>query len=132
MTRTFSLRRLLFGMTALCVVAGLAVNFPLHALVAAAVIGWLAPTLLVVQIGLLFSKRRWATIVWGLLGALAGTCLTPAVMAPARPSWWDQYVSCYLLFAIPPACGALCVVIGAVLDDRFRQSADSSAAKREP
>ena len=140
MAWTFSLRRLLLGMTVLCVVTGLAVNFPQQALIVAAVAGLLAPTLIVLQVGLLLSRRRWSTmfagrrwstIVWGLLGALAGICLTPTKLTNPQ-SWFEQYLSCYLLFAIPPACGAFLLVMGLALDDRLQQPAGSSAPKREP
>jgi hypothetical protein len=105
MPRTFSLRRLMLVVTLVCVAVGVAVQFPDFAIATTAVMGYLAPTLFVLNITARHSRQRQAALFLGAIGAVAGyVFFTPAIMrmGPAKP-WWAEYFSSYLFIAIPPA-----------------------------
>jgi hypothetical protein len=72
MSRTFSLARLMIGVTVLCIVCGLAVSFPQLLLLC-------TPTV-IVCLGLVsFSHRRAVVLVVALTGAFAILPISPAI-----------------------------------------------------
>src|SRR5437762_3176804 len=68
MPRTFSLARLLLGITAFCLLCGLFANFPNEALIAVLPI----PTLIVYYALLRYSRRPLLMTIAALTGALLG------------------------------------------------------------
>ncbi len=109
MPRTFSLGQLMLVFTLVCVAAGVAVRFPDFAISTIAAIGYLAPTIFVLNITARHSQQRQAALFFGAIGAVAGyVFFAPAIMrmGPPKP-WWAEYFSSYLFIVIPPAIGAL-------------------------
>lgn len=91
MSRTFSLWRLLVGVTVLCVVCALAVNFPQAILMAALILPYLVVPLVCAWLIGMFSRRRRLTFAISLFGGLNG--LLVALTADRRfgVSSWDSY-----------------------------------------
>jgi hypothetical protein len=123
---TFSLRRLMIGITILCVVAGLAVSFPWYVLAAAFAFAFLLPA---AGISFLMSKFSWRptlTFAAGLNGAIIATLgLGPVVFETTGPvnrpftetaSFLAFYKDLYLGFA---GCAALGAVVAAAIALRF-------------
>lgn len=110
MTRTFSLRLLLLAVTAVCVGLGIVINFPNLAFGFGWRLGFSAPAIIVCLLLSRVSSRSRTTIVCGLLGALiAGFIFMPVITRNSRgpETYWEFFVTYYLILAIPPAVGAL-------------------------
>jgi hypothetical protein len=114
MPRTFSLARLLLGITMFCAVCGVAVNYPEAALACAYAGGYFGPTIIVWLLLIRFSDHPVLLSVNCLVGVFVGFLFAPSIMWPS--SWWDMFV----FEAIPPALGAL-LLGGAALADEFVQ-----------
>ena len=106
MTRTFSLRRLLFGMTVLCVVTGLAAKTPVEALRFAPVAICFVPALVVLVLVSLDSPRPCTTFLVGAFGAaiVFGFLLAEMGFPGPRDSSWR---SLEISIGITTAIGAL-------------------------
>lgn len=107
---TFSLRRLLVGVTILCALLALVANFPAIAFAVVLAIPFVLPTI-VVCAGLpwLSSRPIW-TFVFTVAGAIMGWVLRPMVywnFGSNVPDWWTMYSLDLQTHAWPPAVGAL-------------------------
>ena len=106
MSRTFSLGRLMVGVTVFCVLCGLAVNFPEVAMGCAGLGLFCAPTVIVCGVLGKYSIRPSSLWTLSLLGAFVGLLLVPGFGLTWRSGWQD-YVQFFLRVQIPPALGAL-------------------------
>ena len=109
MPRTFSLGRLMLGITLSCIVCGWAVNYPEEALHWLGMVTLIAPTIVVGLALLPFSHRPLETMMAAFCGGvLAGgiTCLYVAYLILPFTSAWQSW-QIYCLFAVPQALGAL-------------------------
>ena len=122
MSRTFSLARLLLGITAFCLLCGLAVNFPEAARACAFIISLLAPTVVVALVLGGFARSRGpfnGTVAFGgMIGAFA---MALFMGGPPGPWWLD-----YLVFVAHSGGGALILGIAALLDERIAAHRDRS------
>jgi hypothetical protein len=115
MSRTFSLGRLMLGVTAFCVLCGLVANYPQQALQCAWIGGLVAPSIVVWFVLVQFSRQRVLLAAVAGLSALAGLFFAPADMGVGpKLSVWQEF----LTSAVPAAIGAL-LLGGAVLADEF-------------
>ena len=109
MSQTFTLRRLMMGVTLLCVLLALGVNFPVVSLVVALVIGHFIPTIVVCAVLPWFSSRRVLTLNVALVGAIVGFLVAPAmhVHSAGLPDVWDMVSLMLASKALPAAAGAI-------------------------
>jgi hypothetical protein len=84
---SFSLRRLMVGVTVLCVLCALIANFPEAAIALALTIPFLVPTVVVCAGLPLLSSRPFSVFVATMIGAFVGRLLTP----PAIAEWSNLY-----------------------------------------
>lgn len=111
MPRTFSLKRLLLGITFFGVLFGLIANLPESAFYVAWYLGFFLPAMILSVLLPIASARRRLTAVMGLIGGIVGSYAMPAVImavasSGSRPTnLWDYYVGYYLIATIPPALG---------------------------
>jgi MFS family permease len=112
MPRTFSLARLLLFITLLCLLCGLAVNFP------AFVIAWFlfglcfAPTIMAWLMLNRFARSPSNVFSLSCVGALVGyAVLAPAIMRAWHydPFWLGTFFAYYTVFSFSPAISALLV-----------------------
>jgi hypothetical protein len=103
MPRTFSLFRLMLGITAFCLLCGLAVNFPELALNCAALLVMCLPSGLIYLVMCIYSRDRLALLGASVVGAVVG------LLAAVGP------ISAFVL----PALGTT-LVGGSLLLDEFR------------
>lgn len=90
----YSLRRLLFNLTALCVVCATVAAFPQAALSITLLLLLYAPTLIVMAVACALSPHWMRTLVVVSAGAFAGWLLTPRMLVSwgAPPSFWDLFL----------------------------------------
>jgi len=131
MSRTFSLRSLIVVVTALCVLAGIAVNFPGLFFSLIILAGYAAPATIMSLLFTAFSSHRIATaLVTGLaslfgggVGAVLFSSDIRAYYAP--PSLWTLYFDDWL----PITC---CSTIAAFLAGVFLLQLFSSEKRERP
>jgi hypothetical protein len=111
MSLTFSLRRLLVGVTVLCVLCALVANFPSVSLAVALAIPFMLPTIVVCAGLSWLSSRPLETCVFAVTGAFVGYVLTPGV----RAEWSDLYSFDVRTPPWLPAAGAFVLGIGWVI-----------------
>jgi len=105
MPRTFTLARLMLGVSLFCILCGCAVNFPFALSPEFAVL--LAPAIGITLILSFFSKHRGVLILIAFVGALYGIAAYPAIGPLLR--WFESNSGLmvqYLALAAPPAIGA--------------------------
>src|SRR5438094_514998 len=109
MPRTFSLARLLLGITLFCLLCGLAVNFPEVAIALAwatiATAAVLCPTMCITLVLVHMANHRGSLIFIAFVGAVYGI----AARLTLFPLWWTLNYGgnvFYLSLATPPALGA--------------------------
>ena len=107
MARTFSLRRLFIGVTTLCVVAGIGVNFPQATLVAVLMLPHLAVMVVCAWLICIFSLRRRLSFAISLFGGLNGFLIAPRTVCDFRGSWWDLYATTFMDDTLCTAGGAI-------------------------
>src|SRR5262245_37074449 len=103
MSRTFTLGRLMLGITAFCLVCGLAVNFPDFVIGGVMFLSLLAPPAVAWLVLAGFAKWR-GSLAWNVcLGAFVGFVVT-AIFSSGQPGgpWWLDY----LVWIVPPTAGA--------------------------
>src|SRR5688572_4289730 len=100
MIRTYSLRRLMIGITILCVVAGLAVNFPAQTLAAAMIAAYFLPAIAICYLFTLRNRRRVLVNVIGLAGAAIGFLAMPRIMSNPPLTFWDEFLQQYVSVAV--------------------------------
>jgi hypothetical protein len=120
MPRTFTLRRLLIGVTLFCVACGLAANFPQETIASVYLGSHFVPTVIVWLALSKVSRRPGWLSCCVLIGALVGfmfiaLCLPISVGGLHR----KNYLFEYLTIAIPPALGALALGWAELIDDTF-------------
>jgi len=90
MSRTFSLSRLMLGVTVFCVLCGLAVNFPLAVILCAFVAALSLPPAVVVWFALARYSKQRGSLLWNVvIGAFAG-CMGGVIASGGDfvgPSW---------------------------------------------
>ena len=123
MPRTFTLSRLMAGITAFCIVCGLAANFPEAATFVAAVLLVLAPTIVVFLISARFSRDPAPLGCLIFSGAVFSLLLVPGVRASGG-GWWADAVANYLIVAGPPTICALLLALPFVLSDLWARHSD--------
>ena len=99
---TFSLRRLLVGVSVLCAILALVANFPEVAISLALAIPFFVPTIVVCSGLSWLSSRPIPTFATTFVGAFVGLLLTPGVIA----EWSDLYSFDLLSPPWLPAVGA--------------------------
>jgi hypothetical protein len=122
MPRTFSLSRLLLFITLLCLLCGLAVNFPLQTLAFVFIAGAFVPTAIVCLTLVSFSRRRMTVLIISMLGAGICVLLGPAQihMGPPPRTVWESVQPLYAGMSFP-ALGALLLGATALAADAFLQ-----------
>jgi len=108
MSRTFSLWGLMAGVTSVCVLVALAVNFPGFALIVALIVGYFIPTIVVCGVLPWFSSRPTLTVNVAFLGAIVGFLIAPPIHAISGGTreFWDLYARELEFKALPAALGA--------------------------
>jgi hypothetical protein len=109
MSLTFSLRRLLVGVTVVCVICALVANFPKAAFAVVLAVPFFLPTVVVCATLPWFSLRPRGALATALAGAIIGWLLTPTLYVnwgTSVPEWWDLYSLDLQTQAWPPALGA--------------------------
>ena len=124
MPRTFSLARLMLGITAFCLVCGLVVNYPELAIALASAIiciaAVLCPTMFITLALVNKANHRGTLIFVAFVGAVYGI----AARLSLFPLWWtlnhggDAF---FMSLAIPPALGAFITGTAFVLIERYRR-----------
>lgn len=127
MPRTFSLQRLMIGITLFCVVCGLAWNFPQETLAYALLLALFIPTVIVCQVLVSFSRARMTTLVLSLVGAAIVVVFNQPVMLMGSPrTVWQCIEPMIVPMATVPPLGALIFGGGSILADEhlFRRRND--------
>ena len=126
MSRTFSLGRLMIGVTVFCVLCGLAVNFPEVAIGCAVIGSIVAPPAVIWLVLSRFAKRRgsllWNVIPGAVLGFVAGSLLVCGC-----ETFWIAYSK----FEIPSSLGAFAFGVVGLLDERIASRRDRSVVERD-
>jgi hypothetical protein len=125
MPRTFSLFRLMLGITAFCLLCGLAANFPEASSVVGRVVAFFGPTI-VIWLLIMRRSRQWfdATIV-SVIGSVVGLVVSACVVLPILFHFqaWIGVTFEFLVFAALSVGSALGVLtLGRVgLADELRR-----------
>lgn len=109
MSLTFSLRRLLVGVTVVCVLCALVANFPQAAHAVVLGIPFVAPTIVMCAVLPWCSSRPLLTLFAAIAGAWIGWMYFPHTIHELRsepPDWWDMYSYTLQSQAFPAAAGA--------------------------
>jgi len=109
MSRTFSLRRLMIGVTVLCLLCALVANFPEITYQAILGAGFFVPTVVACAVLPWFSSRPLLTLCGAIAGAIVGWIFFSYTIYESRsapPDWWDMYCYTFQTEAIPAATGA--------------------------
>jgi len=118
MPRTFSLARLMLGITLFCILCGLAVNYSEMMFAYVLICASFLPTAIVCLTLVSFSRRRKTVLILSILGAFVPVLPGPAVMhtGPEPLTVW-QAINGLWPFAILPPLGALLFGGAALLND---------------
>jgi hypothetical protein len=114
MSRTFTLARLMLGITAFCLVCGLAVNFPDFVIGSVGILSVFAPPAIAWLVLARFAKWR-GSLAWNLgVGAFIGF-ITASIFSSGQPwgPWWLDY----LLLVAPATIGAFAFGVVGLLDE---------------
>jgi len=115
MPRTYTLGRLMSGITVFCILCGLAANFPDVAAFVGAVILVFAPTIVIFLILARFSRDRPSLGCLIFFAAVFGLLLVPGVRVGG--GGWTGAIFNYLFVAAFPAICALLLSLPFVLSD---------------
>ena len=104
MARTYSLARLMFGVTLFCIVCGLAANFPLLAAECAVIAALFMPTAIVWFVMASLSQDSNPVLSACLFGTIVGFFLGDGILMGSGMSRGFQLD--WPILSIPPAIGA--------------------------
>jgi hypothetical protein len=108
MTYTFSLRRLMIGVTVLCAFCALVAAFPGATYMVIWAAGLFAPTIVACAVLPWFSSRPLLTAAVAVAGAILAYLASPTMYVSwaGMPGWWDLYSLDFQTKALPAAGGA--------------------------
>jgi len=124
MPRTFSLARLMLGITLFCILCALAVNYREASFAYALLFASFVPTAIVCLTLVSFSRRRKTVLFCSIIGALMiGMCCLPVQLLPppGDPTRiWTHTAPMFSAMTVFPPLGALLFGGAALLVDLLR------------